>query len=124
MVRRSGQMGVPVITAGSEVVIGFDRPRLDKIATQYARSGTAAAPKLGLAVRTAPGGGVEIGSVRSGSLGSQAGFQAGDVLESLSGQSVNSVGDVERLTRTLRAGQTIDALVRRGRQRLRLTLNA
>ncbi|HUX85839.1 MAG TPA: PDZ domain-containing protein [Chloroflexota bacterium] len=116
-------MGVPVITAGSEVVVGFDRPRLEQIAARYTQSGSSAAgPKLGLAARTAPGGGVEIGNVRSGSLGSHAGFQVGDVLESLSDQPVNSVGDVERLTRTLKPGQAVKAIVRRHGQRLHLTL--
>ncbi len=31
MVDKSGQMGVPVIDAGGEIVVGFDKPRLDKI---------------------------------------------------------------------------------------------
>ncbi len=28
MIRKSGQMGVPVIEVGSEIVVGFDKPRL------------------------------------------------------------------------------------------------
>lgn len=28
MMEKSGQLGVPVITIGEEVVVGFDRPRL------------------------------------------------------------------------------------------------
>ena len=28
LVRRTGQMAVPVIVVGDEVVVGFDRPRL------------------------------------------------------------------------------------------------
>lgn len=31
MVDKSGQMGVPVIDAGGEIVVGFDKPRLDAI---------------------------------------------------------------------------------------------
>jgi glutaredoxin-like YruB-family protein len=31
MVDKSGQMGVPVIDAGGEVVVGFDKAKLDKI---------------------------------------------------------------------------------------------
>lgn len=31
MIRRSGQMGVPVIDIDGQLVIGFDRERLDKI---------------------------------------------------------------------------------------------
>ncbi|MEP6775348.1 MAG: glutaredoxin family protein, partial [Chloroflexota bacterium] len=31
MIRRSGQQGVPVTVIGDEVVVGFDRPRLERI---------------------------------------------------------------------------------------------
>jgi glutaredoxin 3 len=30
MVRRSGQMGVPVIDIGGKIIIGFDRPKIDR----------------------------------------------------------------------------------------------
>ena len=30
MVRRSGQMGVPVIDIGGKIVVGFDRPRINQ----------------------------------------------------------------------------------------------
>lgn len=30
MVRRSGQMGVPVIDIGGKVIVGFDRPKIDR----------------------------------------------------------------------------------------------
>jgi glutaredoxin len=31
MIQKSGQMGVPVITVDSEVVVGFNRSLLDKL---------------------------------------------------------------------------------------------
>ncbi len=31
MVRRSGQQGVPVIDIGGKIVIGFDRPKIDRL---------------------------------------------------------------------------------------------
>ena len=31
MQRMSGQMGVPVIKIGKEVIVGFDRARIDKL---------------------------------------------------------------------------------------------
>jgi hypothetical protein len=31
MIEKSGQMGVPVITVDSELVIGFDRERLENL---------------------------------------------------------------------------------------------
>ncbi len=30
MVRKSGQQGVPVIDIGGKVIVGFDRPKIDK----------------------------------------------------------------------------------------------
>lgn len=29
MVNKSGQMGVPVVDAGGEIIVGFDKPKLD-----------------------------------------------------------------------------------------------
>lgn len=31
MVRRSGQQGVPVIEIGGKIVVGFDRPKIDRL---------------------------------------------------------------------------------------------
>ena len=31
MVKRSGQQGVPVIDIGGKIVVGFDRPKLDRL---------------------------------------------------------------------------------------------
>lgn len=30
MVRRSGQSGVPVVDIGGKIIVGFDRPKIDK----------------------------------------------------------------------------------------------
>lgn len=31
MVRRSGQQGVPVIDIGGKIIVGFDRPKIDRM---------------------------------------------------------------------------------------------
>jgi len=31
MIQKSGQMGVPVIVIGDEVIVGFNQPRLDQL---------------------------------------------------------------------------------------------
>ncbi|GAB4505012.1 MAG: glutaredoxin family protein [Anaerolineales bacterium] len=31
MMRRSGQSGVPVIDIGGKIIVGFDRPKIDKL---------------------------------------------------------------------------------------------
>jgi len=123
MVRRSGQMGVPVIVAGDEVIVGFDRPRLERVAARYARpSSEAAGPKLGLLVRDLPGGGVEIGGAKAGSPAERAGVRPGDILEAVNGQPIRSVADLTHLTSTLRTGATIDVSVRRQGQSVRLSM--
>ncbi len=114
MIRRSGQMGVPVIVVGDEVIVGFDRPRLERIAALYAaESARSGGPRLGLRVREIIGGGVEVGGVRPGSLGERLGIQAGDVIEAVRGQPVRTVADLERLVESLPSGQQFAVTVRR-----------
>jgi glutaredoxin-like YruB-family protein len=31
MTRRSGQMGVPVVDIGGKIIVGFDRPKIDRL---------------------------------------------------------------------------------------------
>ena len=122
MVRRSGQMGVPVITAGDEVIVGFDRPRLERIATAYASGAPSGPgrPKLGLTVRDVAGN-VEVGGVRPGALGERAGVRPGDIVERLAGEPVHSVDELERVARSLQPGQRVPIVVRRAGQHLILS---
>ncbi|HEX5416497.1 MAG TPA: PDZ domain-containing protein, partial [Chloroflexota bacterium] len=99
MVQKSGQMGVPVIVAGEQVIVGFDRPALEQIAQRYA---AALRPKLGLTVRDTSNG-VEVGTVRPGGLGERAGVKTGDILADLNEQPVHSVADVEQIAAGLPA---------------------
>ena len=117
-------MGVPVITAGDEVIVGFDRPRLERILARTAGSGGAGGrPRLGLMVKDGPAGAVLVGGVRPGSPAEQAGFRAGDVLEAIDGQALRSVADLEQITGRS-GGRPLEAIVRRdgARVRLRVTL--
>jgi glutaredoxin 3 len=34
MIQKSGQMGVPVIVVGDEVIVGFNQPQLDELLTK------------------------------------------------------------------------------------------
>ena len=52
--RRTGQMGVPVTALGGEMVVGFDRPRLERI-IQRLRAPTPRPATLGAAVKDGPG---------------------------------------------------------------------
>jgi glutaredoxin 3 len=35
MIRRSGQQGVPQILIGNKIVVGFDRPKIDRLLNSY-----------------------------------------------------------------------------------------
>jgi len=120
VVRRTGQLGVPVIADSQEAIVGFDLPRLQRMAARHARP-----PGLGLRVKDAPDGpGAYVGSVRPGSPAERAGVEAGDVVEELSGVPVKSAADVERIAAQRRPGQPTSATVRRGGERRTLIIPA
>jgi len=115
MQRRSGQLGVPVITAGNEVIVGFDQRRLAQVAERYRT-----APSLGLRVKDDPGVGVVVGGSRPGSPAERAGAQPSDVVEALDGQPIRTVADLERVAKILPQGRPVLLAVRRGGQRVEL----
>ena len=93
--RRSGQMGVPVIALDGQTVVGFDQPRLEQLlaaALQEFRLGAA------VAVRS---GGLYVGRVRPGSAGDRAGLQTGDTITALNGQPPTDPAAFERRLQTL-----------------------
>jgi putative serine protease PepD len=127
VVRRSGQMGVPVITAGDEVIIGFDRPRLERLAARLAPPAMppdpSQRPRIGLRVKDGSGG-AEVGAVNPGSPAEQAGVRIGDVIIEIAGRPVWSAADLESALATLTTGRTTAVQVRRGgkQNRLRMSL--
>ena len=132
IMQRTGQMGVPVITDGSDVIIGFDRARLDQLAQRYAASASAAPdaetvplpppPKIGLRVKDASGG-AEVGAVHPGSPAEEAGVRVGDIVTEINAQTVRSAADLEAVLATLTAGQTVAFDLRRHGRRTRLRMS-
>jgi S1-C subfamily serine protease len=117
MVRRTGQMGVPVIADAQEAIVGFDLPRLQRMAARHAR------PGLGMRVKDAENGsGAYVGSVREDSPASRAGIQAGDLVDELSGAPVRNAADLERIAASRRPGQPTSIRVRRGTETKTLIL--
>jgi S1-C subfamily serine protease len=117
MVRRTGQMGVPVIADAQEAIVGFDLPRLQRMAARHTR------PGLGMRVKDAEdGSGAYVGSVREDSPASRAGIQAGDLVDELSGAPVRNAADLERIAASRRPGQPTSIRVRRGTEAKTLIL--
>src|SRR3712207_9492506 len=85
MVMRTRQMGVPVIADEREAIVGFDLPRLQRMAARNRHGGS-----LGLKVANAADQpGAHVGGVREGSAAERAGVQIGDVVVELSGRAVS-----------------------------------
>lgn len=141
MIRRSGQQGVPVTVIGDNVVVGFDKPRLERIVSSMragaptgsqsvgARSSTGRRP-LGAKVADAgryslPGGtavaGAYVGGVHAGSPAEAAGLKVGDVITSVGDTPVNSVDDLTAAIGKLPAGP-VSLGVMRGANRRTVTV--
>src|SRR5207253_836830 len=107
MIRLSGQQGVPVTVIGDQVVVGFDRPRLERIVATMPRAEPAAQARkrrsLGAKVADAsgyalPGGtavqGAYVGGVNPGTPAEVAGLKTGDVITAVNGSPIRSVNDL------------------------------
>jgi len=115
MVRLSGQRGVPVITIDDEVIIGFDRRRLEELLANKAPS----VPQLGIAVADAaprlgmPG--AYVGRVRPASPAERAGLRSGDVIVEFNGHPIENASDLEHISSSLQEGGRAElAFVRQG----------
>ena len=118
MVQRTRQMGVPVIADEQEAIVGFDLPRLQRLAARHRR-----APGLGLKVTDAKDGpGAYVGGVREGSPGELAGVEVGDTIIELSGRPVSSVADLEQIAGRRPSGQPTSLTIRRNGEQKTLIL--
>jgi len=118
MMRRTRQSGVPVIADDAEAIVGFDVPRLQRMAARHRR-----APGLGLRVTDAPDGpGAYVGGVREDSPGARAGVQIGDVVVELSGRPISSVSDLEQVAAKRTPNQPTSLMVLRNGERTTLIL--
>jgi glutaredoxin 3 len=125
MIRRSGQQGVPVTVIGDEVVVGFDRPRLERIIASMrsrpAASASTGRRSLGAKVADAsryamPGGtaveGAYVGGVNPGSPAEAAGLKVGDVIVAVNSKPVRSADDLARALAELEGNSATLTLAR------------
>ena len=111
LVRSTGQMGVPVTVINGQMVVGFDRSRLEQILSQ---TQTAQRPSFGTSIAdaskiTAKQGsgiilGAYVGSVRSGSVAEKIGLVSGDIITELNLRHVANASDLEHALSNLNNG--------------------
>lgn len=125
MVNLTGQMGVPVIVVDGQVVVGFDRPRLDQL---LGKGGGDDRPKFGLKVADAskiarkvgglPVFGALVGAVAPGSPGERAGVKEGDIITEINMRPIRGADDLEKSMANLRQGGRVTIILQRGQQAL------
>lgn len=121
MMRLTGQMGVPVIVVDGQVIIGFDRARLQQL---LSTGSNRRRPHLGLQVTDAssiarkagepPLLGALVGSVAPSSGGGRAGIKAGDIITSINGKRINNVAELEEALSAISSGNRIPVTYYRG----------
>lgn len=118
MVKMTGQMGVPVITVDGQVIIGFDRARLQQLLS----AGNGSKPlRFGLKVADAsrmaggaPVSGAVIGAVAHSSPGERAGLKNGDIITEINQKPVGNADDLQKALAGLKAGGIVTIIFRRG----------
>jgi len=121
LVRSTGQMGVPVTIINGEIVVGFDRGRLEQVTTQT-RIGQR--PPFGASIAdasriTAKQGsgiilGAYVGRVRPGSVAERIGLAPGDIITELNMKHIANADDLEDALSNLSSGSGFSLVFLRG----------
>jgi glutaredoxin 3 len=133
MVQKSGQMGVPVITVDGQVVVGFNRQKLEQLLSQGPQAQPQGAaqpqhPSLGLSVadaqRQSPGTtGAYVGGVDASSPGGKAGIREGDIITEIKGQPVATANDVAKAMAEVKPGESVPVTLMRQGQQVKLQVS-
>ena len=125
-----GQRGVPVIMVDGHMVVGFDRPQLERLLPQATIPTGPERPRLGASIADAaqhapPGSppGAYVGRVRPGSPAARAGMQPGDIIVALAGQPTGSAAAVEQILSRLRPQQSVPVRIYRNGRTSELMLD-
>ncbi len=126
MVNLTGNMGVPVIVVDGQVVVGFDRGRLEQL---LAGGGNGQRPRFGLKVADAsrvaqkagvvPIFGALVGAVAPSSPGNQAGIREGDIITEINLRPISNADDLEHALGNLTTGNKVSIIFLRGQDTLK-----
>ena len=122
MISRTGQRGVPVIVIDGQIIVGFDRPKLDaalsNIGQQKSGFGIAIADtdKVKALFGSGITAGAYIGRIRPGSKAADMGLQVGDIVLEINQYRIANAADLESVISRLRQGDRIALVILRGGQ--------
>ena len=128
MIQKTGQRGVPVVTIGDNVVIGFDRAKLEQLLGSQGphRSSlgvqVADASRVAQKVGAIPLFGALVGAVRAGSAGEKAGLLRGDIITEVNLRRINNADDLEKAMSGLSQGSRMNLAYMRGDKELRVEI--
>ncbi len=118
MVQKSGQTGVPVILVDGEVIVGFDKDRLERLI-----AAPAGKPPFGLKITDAKtvsmkqSGvavfGAYVGEVRPSSIAARMGLKPADIITELNMQPIHNAHDLEDALQRLTAGARVQIVFER-----------
>ena len=121
LVRTTGQMGIPVTIINGQIVVGFDRGRLEQLITQ---TQTRQRPSFGASIADASkitakqGSGITLGAyvgrVRPGSVAERIGLVSGDIITELNMKSIANAGELEHALSSLNSGSHFSLSFLRG----------
>jgi S1-C subfamily serine protease len=117
MVKESGQMGVPVTIIDGQVVVGFDRGRLQELLAGgkiHFGLKVADADRIAQKQGAIPVFGALVGEVALGSLGEKAGLNPGDIITEISGRRISNAADVSKVLGEFKSGSVMTILFLRG----------
>ena len=123
LVNRTGQMGVPVTIINGQIVVGFDRGRLEQLTSQtetrrHPPFGASIADAGKIPVTRALGIilGAYVGRVRPGSIAERIGLVPGDVVTELNMKPIANAGDLEDALSNLSRGSRFSVVFLRGNE--------
>jgi glutaredoxin 3 len=121
LVASTGQMGVPVTIINGQIVVGFDRGRLEQLISQ---AQTGQRPRFGASIVDASRVaatralgiilGAYVGRVRPGSIAERVGLAPGDVITELDMKPIANAGDLEDALFNLDSGSRFSLVFLRG----------
>lgn len=123
LVRNTGQMGVPVTIIDGQVVVGFDRGRLEQLTTetqtrQRLPFGASIADASKITAREGLGItlGAYVGSIRPGSVAERIGLAPGDIITELNMRHIANADDLEDALSNLSSGSRFSLVFLRGNE--------